>query len=817
MRLLSPVLFLLCAFPLAAQTVSHLYSAKRVSTGPSIDGKLDDACWQHLPAASDFTQYLPESGKPSHFNSKVYLVYDNDAIYVGAQLDDPEPSKIATVLSPRDQRAGNSSDHFILGIDTYHDGLNGYRFEITAAGVQSDARISPQQYDMNWDAVWESRTQVNANGWAVEIRIPYSAIRFPNKPLQEWGIQFTRMVQRAGELSSWSPTDPKIENIVQQWGLLEGLENIAPPPRLSFTPYIAGYAERNPVSTDPLAYKTNYRANGGMDIKLGINESFTLDATLIPDFGQVQSDNTVLNLTPFEVRYEERRPFFTEGTELFGKGDVFYSRRIGGRPLKYYDAYAAAGANEEVESNPSQTSLYNATKFSGRTRNGLGIGMLNAVAAPSYATIRNTVTGERRDFQTGALTNFNVLVFDQNLPNNSSVSFVNASTIRNGSWRDADVSTLQLNLRNKKNSYRLRSGAHYSYVKDPAAGADASNGYTLNGDISKISGKFQFEAGTYALSKNWDPTDLSLLNAYNLMDNYLTLRWLEYEPKNKMQSWTLLAKGEYFSQFEPSEYQMIKLTATADATFGNFSSAGIYFQSAPSWYNDFYEPRVDGKKLWRAPYVYFLPYFNTDQRKPVQWFVQIEFAESPLKCDPLYGGATNLYVRVNDHFNFTVFTESTKDNRAFGFAGYDAATDQVLIGRRDVFVTNNEISMEYNINPRMGINFRVRHYWSKVIYSQFYNLRDDGRFDTIAFLPGNDFNFNVFNIDLVYSWQFAPGSFLNIVWKNNIGETDDHRADDYFVNFGKTVSSPHGDSLIVKMIYYLDYENIRHTFHHRQA
>lgn len=784
------------------------YLAGRTNAAPKIDGVIDDSCWTNIPSMTDFIQFMPEAGKPSHFTSNVYVTYDDRAVYVAAQLDDPEPQKIATVLTPRDQRAGNVADHFIVGFDTYLDGLNGYRFEITAAGVQADARLSPQKYDLNWDAVWESRVQVNEKGWAVEMRIPYSAIRFPNRPEQKWGMQFTRSVQRTGELSTWTPTDPKVENIVQQWGVLEGLRDIKPPMRLSFTPYIAGYAEHFPDGGTPPGYTTTYRAGGGMDIKYGINESFTIDATLIPDFGQVQSDNTILNLSPFEVRYEERRPFFTEGTELFGKSDIFYSRRIGGRPLGYYDVYGQLGADEEVKSNPAQTRLYNATKFSGRTKKGLGIGVLNAVAAPMYATVKNTITGQERRIQTGALSNYNVLVLDQNLPHNSSFTFVNTSVVRNASVRDANVSSAQLQLIDKQKKFRLRTGGNFSFVNDPY-NSGPYHGFTWNAAVAKIYGKFQAEAGSFGLSKDWDPSDMGLLNAYNLVGNFLTLRWLDFDPTEHRQSLSFYLRSEYLQQLDPLAYQTVKISASGDISFRDFSSLGMFFQTMPAWYIDYYEARVPGMKFLRAPYVYFLPYYNTDQRKPVQWFIQLELAESPLPDDPLYGGATSLYVRLNDHFNFTLFTESTHDNRAYGYAGLNPATGQVMIGRRDVFVTNNEISVEYNINPRMGVNFRARHYWSKVVYENFYNLQDDGRLEEIAYLPGRDYNFNVFNIDLVYSWQFAPGSFVNVVWKNSIGQDDNLGGDTYFDNFTKTMESPQANSLIVKMIYYLDYENIR--------
>lgn len=798
--------------PAAAQDTllpKRVYNAQRITQAPRIDGVLNDACWKTTTPAESYTQFLPSYGKPGSHPTKAYLVYDDYNIYIGAEMIDPEPDKIMRTLTPRDQGNRNNADGFAVGFDTYKDGINGYRFEISAAGVQTDGRLTPEQYDLNWDAVWESRVQVTDKGWTIEFRIPYSALRFPKQDVQRWGVQFVRTIQRLGEVNSWSPIDPKISNVVQQWGILEGLQNIDAPLRLSFTPYVAGYLDRIPSGTDPVHFNYETHASGGMDIKYGINESFTLDATLIPDFGQVQSDNTVLNLSQFEVRYDERRPFFTEGTELFNKDGIFYSRRIGARPAGFYDVYGQLGPNEEIQKNPSQTRLYNATKFSGRTGSGLGIGVLNALAAPTFASIRDTLNGTSRDIQTGVLSNYNILVLDQNLRNNSSFTFTNANTLRDGLARDANVAAATLALYNKATTYQFRASGRHSFVNDLNVPDSMQHGYYYNVNYGKKRGNFQFDAGQYAFSRDWDPGDLGLLNAYNILGNQLYLQWLDYEPKEHIQNWSVSLKGEYITQLEPLAYQSVKVTNSWNTTLNNFSGGGIFMQTIPAWYNDYYEARIPGKKFWHAPYVYFLPYFQTDERKAVQWFGQIEFAESPIANDPLYGGATSFFWRLNSHFNFTLFAEATHDNNNFGFAGYDPSTDIVTIGRRDIYVTNNEISMEYNINPRMGVNFRARHYWSKVVYNKFYDLLDDGRLEEVAFIDGRDFNFNVFNIDFVYSWQFAPGSFFNLVWKNSIGASDGFGENNYIANLKNTMETPAYNSLIVKMIYYLDYQRLR--------
>lgn len=241
-------------------------------------------------------------------------------------------------------------------------------------------------------------------------------------------MNFVRYIQRHNETSTWSPINPNINGTVNQWGHLTDLANIEPPLRLVLMPYLATYYYNTPETDGSnTTYNNSYSASGGLDLKYGINESFTVDMSLIPDFGQVQSDNTVINLGPFEVRYNERRPFFTEGTELFNNGNMFYSRRIGGQPINYYNVYDQLSEGEMVEHNPIQTQLLNATKFSGTTKKNLGIGVLNAIGAPTFATIRNETTNETRRIETAPLTNYNVLVLRQNLPHNSYIGFYNTN------------------------------------------------------------------------------------------------------------------------------------------------------------------------------------------------------------------------------------------------------------------------------------------------------------------------------------------------------------------------------------------------------
>ncbi|MEO1652350.1 MAG: DUF5916 domain-containing protein, partial [Bacteroidota bacterium] len=399
------------------------YHAMRVSEKPTLDGKLDDDVWsQHANFfKGHFIQTSPDNGAKSSQETEIHIIYNDQSIFIGAKLLYSRPDSVLQQFGPRDSR-GLNTDAFAVSFDTYNKKQNAFMFMVSAAGVQTDVYITGNSEDENWNAVWKSKVHIGEEGWEVEMEIPYSAIRFPKQPEQTWGINFTRIIRRTRETTYWNPVDASVDGFVNQFGTLTGLKNIQPPPRLSFTPYISAYA-----TVDGVNNASGGSFNGGMDIKYGISEGFTLDMSLIPDFGQVRSDNVVLNLSPFEVRFSENRPFFTEGVELFNKGGLFYSRRVG-------TSFGSLelGENEELLEGVSEAPLLNATKLSGRTRNGLGIGVFNAVTNRTLARVRNTETGEERDVQVDPVTNFNVLVFDQDLKNNSSIGIINTNVTRFG-------------------------------------------------------------------------------------------------------------------------------------------------------------------------------------------------------------------------------------------------------------------------------------------------------------------------------------------------------------------------------------------------
>ena len=772
--------------------------AARTGQAPKMDGLLDDACWQSTPVAADFVTFAPAFGQPATERTEVRVLYTDEAIYVGAHLYMHDVSQIRTDLGRRDSES--SADQFHVGLDTYRDRQNAFRFEVTAAGGQRDIRMSPTNFDVSWDAVWDARVRLLADGWSVEMRIPFSALRFPKQTDQVWGIQFARQLQYANEFSTWSPVDPNGGGAMPQWGNLSGLRNIDPPLRLAFSPYLAASAQRAPVSGDPATFANSRSINGGMDVKWGLSESFTLDATLIPNFGEAQSDNTVRNLSPFEVQYEERRQFFTEGTELFSKGDVVYSRRIGGTPAGFFDAADALGDDEALVKNPSQTALYNATKLSGRTKSKLGIGVLNAVAAPSLALIRNTMTGEERKFTTSELTNYNVLVVDQLLPHNSAVGITNTSVLRQGGARDANVTALTWNLRDKTNTYEFEGAARLSQVFETGA---RQNGHWYNLALRKVSGAWGGMLLAAAADDRYDQRDLGLNRRNNFLSQTAKVTYGNYQPHGgRLYTYFEAAAENTFLNF-PRRWESLELSAYGETMTSGQLRFGFFFVSRPLWFYDYFEPRVWGKKYFHAPYAFIAPQLTTDTRKRLFCTFELQYGESPIKNDPYTGASAQPTWVVNNHLRLSGIFRISKDHSNFGAVDWSDASD-IIFGRRNITTFDNALSAEYLFSPRMSLSVRARHYWAKLYYHEYLHLDDNGAFSPSDWPGHADENFNLFNVDFVYTWQFAPGSFLNLIWKDAVFAGDDIRQDGFFRNFQKTIRAPQDNTVTLKLIYWLN-------------
>lgn len=806
-------IFFVCASA-NAQTGTAVHrelTAVRTNKKIIIDGDIGDSAWRSAAIVNDFTEWQPTFGKqedPSN-ETEFYLLYDDDAIYVAGFCHEATNDSISKELVGRDVLGVN--DFAGVLFDTYNDQINGFGYYVTPLGEQYDAKYSSVGEDGTWNSVYESQAKIIKGGWTFEMRIPYSAIRFAKKHIQTWGVQFIRRRNKTGSRVVWNPRDPSIGAYVfAQAGLLNGITDIKPPLRLSFVPYLSTYADHYPYN-DPNIKNWSTSVNGGMDVKYGINQAFTLDMTLVPDFGQVQSDNNVLNLTPFEIKYTEYRTFFTEGTELFSKGNLFYSRRIGGEPMHYYDVYNDLGSTEIVKENPGMTKLINATKISGRTSSGLGIGFFNALSSATYATIEDTATKKIRTEQTSPLTNYNILVLDQSLKNNSSISLIRTTTIRKGNDYSANVTAGLWDIYDKKNTYEFFGQTAFSQLLGYSSDEKDMNGYSHSITFAKPGGLFNFNVFQYLTDDKYSQNDMGYATNNNFFDNgfFLGRRWL------KPTSWyynLYYNFNFYYSQrFRPNAFQYIDVNTNINGQLKNLWNFFFYFDVI-SHQNDFYEPRVAGR-VYSVPYSYVTDVnVTTDPTKKYYTSVEIAYRHVP-KFNGNYAdiNLTNQY-RFNKKLTVSLSNSMQIRNNNVGHV-YDTAyasdaSEHIYFGMRNRLTLENILNIKYNFTNTMGLSFRTRHYWSRVKYSQFYELNNDGSLAATDKLFGNE-NVNFFNIDMLYTWQFALGSFINISWKNSIVNEDDAAMYGYMKNLSNTLTAPQNNNFSIKVIYYLDYLNLK--------
>lgn len=800
---------------ISLNAISQLKELKAIRTAATIkmDGNLIEADWSLAPEAVGFIVNSPNYGAKPHNKTSVKILYDDDAMYVGAIIYD-DPKLVRKQLTSRDGESRQDVDYFSVFFDTYNDDQNGFQFTVTSRNVQSDGRVSASiqsrfgpPSDYSWDAVWESNVTFVEDAWIVEVKIPYISLRFSKEPIQKWGVNFYRYDRRNNEASYWNPINPNISGFVNQFGDLNGLEKITPALRLSFLPYVTTGYRSTPTTKGTV---NEFLRNGGADIKYGLNESFTLDATLIPDFGQVISDNVVLNLSAFEVRFNENRPFFTEGTELFNKAGLFYSRRIGSTPSKYYNIRDKISANTNLQliKNPGITQLINASKFSGRNKKNLGIGIFNAISSPMYAQYKDVSTGIKYNEETQPLTNYNIIVLDQALKNRSSIAFTNANTLRNGRDRDANVSALDVSLFDKRNMYNLNWKGRFSTI----LGANSYDGFASYTSFKKVSGKIQYELQNSIESDQYDINDLGFLSAPNEFTTYIDVSYNQFTPTKNFNSFTFSLNIDKKYLFKPFLWQENSYRIKGFWFFKNFWDAQLEIWTKPKWYNDYFDLRTDGAVIKKIPFVYFSTKGSTDSRKKLFGRWNYGFANTEQKDISYVDYEFGLRYRFSDKLTLEYSANRVDFKGDVGYAFKRETNGEPIAGRRDKLEFTSLLQGVYNFTSRMNITLRARHYWSNVHYKQFYNIDKKGNWIDRSFINNLDQNYNAFNVDMFYTWDFKYGSRLIVSWKNWLAtdySIDGKKYNNYTRNLGQVFSTPQGKEISLRLIYFLDYNKLK--------
>jgi len=805
-RLTCVILLILFSFSTGAQEKKVLYIT-RTENPPKIDGILDDDVWQNAEEANNFVQFRPDMGtieKP-HQKTSVKMAYNDNAVFFAAYLHD-DPKEIRKQFTTRDNFG--QSDFFGIIINPNNDGQNDTEFFVFSTGTQADATVSAGgREDFGWNAVWKSAVKIVDDGWIVEISIPYSALRFSNQEIQTWGVNFHRNFRKTREQYSWNPIDPSTGYGGLYHGEIKGIQNIEPPTRLSFYPYSS-------VLFETFDGKTNSEFNLGMDVKYGISENFTLDATLIPDFSQAGFDNIELNLGPFEQQFSEQRQFFKEGVDLFNKGNLFYSRRIGNNPVNYDNVVDNLGENEKITNEPINIKTINAIKVSGRTKNGLGIGVLNALTEATYAEIEDSITSETRKEIVEPFANYNVFVLDQQFNENSSVSFINTNVSRNGHYRDANVTGLLTRLNNKKNTYGIEAEIKASFLNLPDGN---KNGFSSEIEIGKISGNYQYSLEHKLADEKYDINDLGIQFRNNYNNIRAEFSYRIFKPTEKYNSIRVKTWANYKRLFNPSTYTGNDIGADFSLQTKNIFVFGGNFNIKIGKQYDYFESREDKVFIYKN-WLNSGAWFSSNYDKTFALDGRVSFGTLFEEGRDLFNYDFRISPRfkLNDNFIliYSFLYQDRKGNRGF----VDKINDDIIFGERNQNTIVNSISGNYNFNTKHGLFLTFRNYWSAVTYDDgLFVLQEDGSLSTDAGYTVDDVddpnqNFNIWNLDLKYSWEFAPGSQLIALYRNQLLNDTNASEDNYTESLNALFKEPMQHIFSLRLIYYIDYNNLKKVF-----
>ena len=805
-----------CCFSLTQAQEKKSLHITRTATPPKIDGVLDDVVWQTADAAKDFIQYRPDMGVKEADESKTVakITYDDNAIYISAYLYD-DPSKIMRQFNSRD--SFGQSDFLMVILNPNNDAQNNTYFVVFSSGNQADAVASSDNEDFGWNAVWESAVKINDDGWVVEMKIPYRALRFSNEEIQTWGLQLHREFRRSRTRYTWNPIDATKGFSGLYHGEIKGIQNIKPPVRLSFYPFTSGRVDTFDGTTE-----TDF--NFGLDVKYGITENFTLDATLIPDFSQAAFDNLTLNLGPFEQTFGEQRQFFKEGVDLFNKGNLFFSRRVGSGPT----GEVVLEDNEELIEYPHEVKVLNAVKVSGRTKNGLGIGVFNAITEKTDAIIKkteevlntNTNTLEtvisRRHQEVEPFSNYNIMVLDQQFNGNSSVSLINTNVMREGDFRDANVTGLLADITNKRNTYNVRGQIKMSNVSHLG---DTNTGFSSFFFIRKTHGNYRYSFDHSYADTKFDINDLGLLNRNNFNNFGVDFNYRIFEPTEKLNQFFINTWVNYRRLANPSVYTGGNGGISFNAQNKNLQHFGgnINYQFGKQF--DYFEPRTEGRHFIYEDRLNANAWISTNYNK----FFAIDANIGGAKMfEKGREGTTSFWFGLSPRFKFndkfvvqySLSADINKEGR-----GYVADNnDDIIFGQRDRVSMTNSVSGSYNFNPSHSLTLTFRNNWDTVTYeNELFTLKENGRLTKdLGYVLGDleddpNINFSTWNLDFGYSWQFAPGSFLTALYRNRLFNQDTASEDSYFESLNTLLDQPIMHTFSLRLQYFIDYSSIKNV------
>lgn len=818
------------------QTFSQqkVYTTKRTSTPPVIDGYQEDV-WDIAEWDGNFWQHEPYDDRRPSQQTNFKILYDDDNIYVLIFAEDSEAQKINKRMSRRDTWEGDLTG---IQFDTYNDNRTSFAFVVSAAGVKTDAIYTNDgdNENLEWDPIWFVKTNVTDKGWYAEMQIPISQLRFSSEDNKSWGLQLARYIFRKDEFTIWKGFSRDKHGWVQHFGTLKGIENLNPKKQIEFVPYLVAGIDKDDISNEnPFRNKIEPISKIGLDGKIGLSNDFILDFTINPDFGQIEADPSVVNLTAFEVFYDERRPFFIEGKSItdFSLGTdgarLFYSRRIGKSPSYHPDVSGDAFVDA-----PQNTNILGAIKITGKTKNGLSVGIIESLTSKEFAHISENGVESKEMIE--PLTNYFLARVQQDF-NGGRSQFGGIITSTNRAIETDNLNFLPntavsggLNYKKywKEKTYYFISRASFSHIvgsKNSISRLQTSarrffqrpdaDYVTFNDDRNTLSGTqmtvmagkqgssgWRFGINATYLSPEFAVNDLGYVR---LTDKISQWSWGGYKTKKPFSVFRDVSINA--SQWSGYDFGGRRMFSGADMTAeANFTNNWYFKHKAGHEFQDF------NNFLMRGGGGIYTPggnYFNTEIQTNSTKDIVLELTNNYYDYDEFKNGykfILELEMQPLNALSVDIEAEYSYEQNNMQYIDLidiEDADNEYLFASIFRNTYSISINLNYNITPDFTLQYYAAPYISNGVYNGFktvanpvaedyydrfhkyseysywknmenseLEIDDDNDGNVDYFVNNPDFNFKEFNSNLVLRWEYQPGSVFYLVWSQYRLHTD---------------------------------------------
>lgn len=802
--IVSAVLFLF-ALPLrdALSQETPSVRAVRVTTAPRMDGLLTDSVWALAVPATGFRQRDPHDGAPATAGSEVRVVYDDEALYLACRFHDPEPEKIAARLARRDE--GDDSDRGSIGFDTFHDHQNAYELTFNPAGVRVDILHyrDGENSDDSWDPVWQVETRIDALGWTAELRIPFSILRYPDAPPgveQTWGVNFVRMIFRLQEETRWSYSPKSVQGLVSRFGHLEGLVDLPRPRRIEVMPF--GLLRQEWLPADGRRGVSSFRGNGGLDLKVGLANNFVLDATINPDFGQVEADPAVLNLSTMETFYPERRPFFIEGMQIFrfstfggdGAGPgLFYSRRIG-RALG--EGRVPLGSGERLVQAPQAATILGAAKVAGKTAGGLSIGVLQAVTDREFAVVEKDGREDRRQVETAA--SYSLVRLRQDVLEGSSVGMIATAVAREAAL-PSFTGGLDWNLFDAERAHGLTGFLAGSLTGEQSG--RRLGGIAGNIELARAAAEhWLWSISADLTTKQYQINDIGFFRRPNDYGGFGTLTYKEETPAAVVRRYTIRA-----SLHERHNFDGAQLFRSADletnVMLDGFEALWAKFSLDAGRYDD-RESR--GRGLYEKPLSSSVRFWaSSDYRKDVVFSAEVQHAWDR-HGKRGYGLEAELELRPASWTSWEITAEGEiVDGQEAWMTNADLGQGlHSIFADRDTRTLSATLRGSVTFRRDMTLQLYTQVFAAKGRYRNPRVLETASQLRPFTGAVAGDFAGQEFHLNLVFRWEYLPGSTLYLVFSQARMAGSENYDATWGKDLGDLFASPPSTVLLGKMTFW---------------